>query len=64
VSLNVGVLGAVIEAVGLGYEVSVPTDAVAGVPGDYGAAVLRHSLTPLALLATVDELSGLWRGAL
>lgn len=64
VSLNVGVLGAVIEAVGLGYEVSVPTDAVAGVPGDYGAAVLRHSLAPLALLTTVDELSSLWWGAL
>lgn len=60
VSLNVGVLGAVIEAVGLGYEVVVPTDATVGVPVDYGSAVLRHSVAPLASLTTVSDLGRLW----
>lgn len=60
VSLNVGVLGAVIEAVGLGYEVTVATDAVTGVPVDYGQAVLRHSLSPLASLATTEDLERSW----
>lgn len=60
VSLNVGVLGAVIEAVGLGYEVTVPTDAVVGVPIAYGEAVVRHSLAPLASLTTTPELEHRW----
>ena len=40
VSLNVGILGLTIEAVSLGYRVAVATDAVAGVPVEYGRAVL------------------------
>ena len=56
VSLNVGVLGAVIEAVGLGYEVTIPTDAVVGSPADYAAGVLRNSLAPLAILVSSEAL--------
>ena len=42
VSLNVGVLGLVLSAVDLGYQVVVPTDAVAGVPEAY-ASLLRDT---------------------
>jgi nicotinamidase-related amidase len=55
VSVNLGVLGLCIEAVNLGYQVAVPTDAVAGVPADYAAAVLATSLSLVATLTTVDE---------
>jgi nicotinamidase-related amidase len=56
VSLNVGIVGLAIEAVDLGYHVVVATDAVAGVPSDYGQEVLRHTLKVVAALATVDEI--------
>jgi nicotinamidase-related amidase len=58
VSLNLGVIGLAIEAVNLGYHVVVPTDAVAGVPEDYAAAVLANTLRLVARLCTVDEVVG------
>jgi nicotinamidase-related amidase len=51
VSLNVGIPGTVIEAVNHGYRVVVATDAVVGVPVDYGDQVLRNSLAAIATLA-------------
>lgn len=54
VSLNVGVTGMVIEAVNAGYEVVVPTDAVAGVPAEYEEAQLKFCLRNLAQLSTAD----------
>jgi nicotinamidase-related amidase len=63
VSLNVGVLGMVIEAVNLGYQVVVPTDAVAGVPAEYAEAVLNNTISVLATRTTVDEIIGLWSAA-
>ncbi len=57
VSLNVAIIGLVIEAVDLGYRVVVATDAVAGIPPDYAQAVLRHTLPLLATLATVTEIT-------
>lgn len=60
VSLNVGVIGTVIEAVNLGYRVVVPRDAVAGVPAEHGDAVLRHALAYIAELTTVDDLLAPW----
>ncbi len=55
VSVNVGVLGLCIEAVNLGYQVAVPTDAVAGVPADYATSVLEGSVALVATLTTTDE---------
>ncbi|HVX21505.1 MAG TPA: cysteine hydrolase [Acidimicrobiales bacterium] len=55
VSVNLGVLGLCVEAVNLGYQVAVPTDAVAGVPADYAQAVLRGSIALVATLTTVDD---------
>jgi nicotinamidase-related amidase len=58
VSLNLGIIGLAVEAVDLGYRVVVATDAVAGIPTDYGDDVLRHTLGLVAMLATVDEIIG------
>ncbi len=56
VSLNVGVFGLCIEAVNLGYQVVVATDAVVGVPIEYGDSLLSGSLALVAALATVDDI--------
>jgi biuret amidohydrolase len=55
VSVNLGIFGLCVEAVNLGYQVALPTDAVAGVPADYAAEVIRRSLSLVATVTTVDE---------
>ncbi|MET7694216.1 cysteine hydrolase [Streptomyces sp. NPDC005483] len=55
VSANVAVPNAVFDAVNRGYHAVVVTDAVAGVPSDYTAAMIRHTLALVATLATTDE---------
>jgi hypothetical protein len=49
--------------VDLGYQVVVASDAVAGVPLEYGQTVLGGTISLLATLATVDELSATWSAA-
>jgi nicotinamidase-related amidase len=63
VSVNLAILGLCIEAVGLGYQVVLPTDAVAGVPRDYADAVIENTLALVATRSTVDEIIGLWQTA-
>ena len=58
VSVNLGVFGLCVEAVNLGYQVALVTDAVCGLPADYAAEVVRRSLALVATLATVDEVAG------
>ena len=58
VSVNLGVFGMALTALDLGYQVVIPTDAVAGVPREYADAVLEHSLSLIATLTTTDELLG------
>ena len=58
VSVNLGVLGLAIEAVNLGYQVVVATDAVCGVPQDYAASVLRETIALIATLATSEQIIG------
>lgn len=60
VSLNVGVLGLCLGATDLGFRAVVPTDAVVGVPADYGDAVLANSVAMVATLTTVDDLLDAW----
>ncbi|HKA28813.1 MAG TPA: isochorismatase family protein [Candidatus Binatia bacterium] len=60
VSVNVGILGLVIEAVNAGYQVVIPREAVAGTPEEYVAAVMDHTLRLLATLAPVDRVVGVW----
>jgi len=62
VSLNVAIPALTFEAVSAGYSVVIPRDAVAGVPRDYGRAVLDHSLRAVATLAASDDLVALWNG--
>jgi nicotinamidase-related amidase len=61
VSLNLGVVGLAIEAVNLGYRVAVVTDAVAGVPREYGRAVMDNTLALLATRVTSDDLIAAWK---
>jgi len=60
VSVNVGVLGLTIEAVGAGYQVVIPRDAVTGTPDDYVEAVFQHTLRLLATISTTDEVVRAW----
>lgn len=60
VSVNIGILGLVIEAVNAGYQVVIPTEAVTGTPDEYVAAVMEHTLRLLATLAPVDRVVGVW----
>ena len=60
-SVNVGILGAAIEAVDLGYHVVIPRDGVIGHPTEYAELVLEHTLALLARITTIDELLAVWR---
>jgi nicotinamidase-related amidase len=60
VSLNVAIPNLVFDAVNRSYQVVVVSDAVAGVPVDYGRQVLTHTLSLVATLATTDEVVAAW----
>ena len=60
VSLNIGVLGLVLSAADLGFEVVVPRDAVVAVPEEFGEQVLAHTVGLLATVCrTADVLAAL-----
>ncbi|BBY04966.1 cysteine hydrolase [Mycobacterium noviomagense] len=61
VSLNVAIPNLVMDAVNAAYHVIVPRDAVAGVPVDYGDAVIENTLSLLATVTTTDELLNVWK---
>lgn len=63
VSLNLGIPGLCVEAVDLGYQVVVATDAVTGIPAGYARDVLRTTVSLVATLATVDEIIAAMQGA-
>jgi biuret amidohydrolase len=56
VSLNVAILNLVMDAVNAAYRVILPRDAVAGIPRDYGEAIIDNTLALLATITTTDEL--------
>jgi nicotinamidase-related amidase len=60
VSLNLGIPGAVIEAVNFGYRVIVVRDAVVGVPVEYGEQILTNSLPVVATIVTSEALAAAW----
>ncbi|MGO8851636.1 MAG: cysteine hydrolase, partial [Mycobacterium sp.] len=41
-------------------RVVVPRDAVAGIPADYGEAVIANTLSLLATITTTDDLLRAW----
>jgi nicotinamidase-related amidase len=61
VSLNLGIPGLCLEAVNLGYKVVVLTDAVAGIPEEYGEAVLANTISLLAARVTTEDLISAWK---
>lgn len=63
VSVNVAIPALAFEAVNLGYRVTIPRDAVAGVPPSYANDVFDHTLSLLATLTTVDALLERWSRA-
>jgi nicotinamidase-related amidase len=64
VSVNLGVLGLVIEAANHGYQVVVPRDSVAGIPTEYAEAVLDNTFPLVATLTTVGAVVEAWEGLL
>jgi biuret amidohydrolase len=60
VSLNVAIPNFAFDAVNRGYQFVIPSDAVAGVPADYGEAVLRHSLSVVATVVTAADVIAAW----
>lgn len=60
VSLNIAIPNLVMDAVNAGYRVVLPRDAVAGVPAEYGAAVIDNSLALLATITTTGALIEDW----
>jgi nicotinamidase-related amidase len=61
VSLNIAIPNLVMDAVNNAYRVIVPRDAVAGIPADYGTAVIDNSLSLLATITTTDDLLRVWK---
>ncbi|MDO8364557.1 MAG: isochorismatase family protein [Actinomycetota bacterium] len=60
VSLNLGIMGASLTALDLGYQVVVVGDAVAGIPKEYADAVLANSISMIATVVGSDELIAAW----
>jgi biuret amidohydrolase len=61
VSLNIAIPNVVMDAVNIGYRVVLPEDAVAGIPAEYGAAMIANTLSLLATITTTDDLLQLWK---
>jgi nicotinamidase-related amidase len=61
VSVNIGMTNLAFDAVNRGYQMVIPIDAVAGLPPDYADAVIEHTLSLVATMATTDELLAVWR---
>jgi biuret amidohydrolase len=60
VSLNIAIPNLVMDAVNAAYRVIVPRDAVAGIPAEYGEAIIDNTLSLLATITTTDELLRAW----
>jgi nicotinamidase-related amidase len=61
VSLNIAIPNLVMDAVNAAYHVVLPRDAVAGIPTEYGEAIIDNTLSMLATITTTDELLRAWR---
>jgi nicotinamidase-related amidase len=61
VSLNIAIPNVVMDAVNAAYRVIVPRDAVAGIPTEYGDAVIANTLSLLATITTTNDLLEVWK---
>ncbi len=60
VSLNIAIPNVVMDAVNAAYRVVVPRDAVAGIPTEYGEAIIANTLSLLATITRTDDLLDAW----
>src|SRR6185437_4762900 len=60
VSLNIAIPNVVMDAVNAAYRVIVPRDAVAGIPTEYGNAIIDTTLSLLATITSTDDLLQAW----
>ncbi len=60
VSLNIAIPNIVMDAVNAAYRVIVPRDAVAGIPAEYGNAIIANTLSLLATITSTDDLLQTW----
>jgi nicotinamidase-related amidase len=60
VSVNVGMTNLAFDAVNRGYQIVMPRDAIAGVPGDYAQAVIDNTLALVATISTTDAVLSAW----
>ena len=60
VSLNIAIPNVVMDAVNAAYRVVVPRDAVAGIPTEYGNAIIDNTLSLLATITSTDDLLQTW----
>ena len=60
VSLNVAIPNLVFDAVNRSYQVVLVADAVAGVPREYGAQIIEHTLSLVCTIASSEEVVGAW----
>lgn len=60
VSVNIGMTNFAFDAVNRGYQFVMPTDAVAGVPDEYAAAVIANTLSLVATLTTTGAVLTAW----
>src|SRR6185295_2374570 len=60
VSVNIGITNLAFDAVNRGYQIVMPRDAVAGVPPEYAAAVIDHTLSLVATITTTAEIIAAW----
>lgn len=63
VSLNVAIPNLVMDAVNAAYDVVLPRDAVAGVPAEYGEAMIANTLALLTTVTTTADLITAWTEA-
>jgi nicotinamidase-related amidase len=63
VSINLAVTNLVMDAVNRSYQVVLVSDAVVGVPVEYGREVVRHTLSLIATVVTSGQLEEAWRVA-
>jgi biuret amidohydrolase len=60
VSLNVAIPNLVFDAVNRSYQVVLVSDAVAGVPMEYGAQMVEHTLSLVCTIASSEEVVNAW----
>lgn len=63
VSINLAVTNLVMDAVNRSYHVVLVSDAVVGVPVEYGREVVRHTLGLISTVVTSGQLEEAWRVA-